>query len=86
MASRARSPWPTTDSTTLNGWTVRLTLASGQTIAKVWNGTNTGTSGAVSVRNVAYNGSLGANASTTFGFLVNGSSNAAPGNISCTSP
>lgn len=71
---------------TLNGWTVRLTLASGQSIAQVWNGTNTGTSGTVSVRNVSYNGTLGANASTTFGFLANGSSSAAPGNISCTSP
>ncbi|MFI5898093.1 endo-1,4-beta-xylanase, partial [Actinoplanes sp. NPDC051513] len=71
---------------TLNGWTVQLTLAGGQTIANVWNGTNTGTSGTISVRNAAYNGSVGANASTTFGFLVNGSSDAAPGNISCTSP
>jgi endo-1,4-beta-xylanase len=73
-------------SATLSGWTVRLTLASGQTIANVWNGINTGTSGTVSVRNADYNGSLGANASTTFGFLVNGSSSAAPGSLSCTSP
>jgi endo-1,4-beta-xylanase len=73
-------------SATLGGWTVRLTLASGQTLANVWNGINTGTSGAVSVRNATYNGSLGAGVSTTFGFLVNGSSNAAPGSISCTSP
>jgi endo-1,4-beta-xylanase len=71
---------------TLNGWTVQLTLAGGQTIANVWNGTNTGTTGTVSVRNAAYNGSLGANASTNFGFLVNGNTNAAPGNVSCTSP
>jgi endo-1,4-beta-xylanase len=71
---------------TLSGWTVNLTLASGQTLVNIWSGTNTGTSGAVSVRNAAYNGTLGANASTSFGFIVNGSSNAAPGNISCTSP
>ena len=64
---------------------MQLTLAGGQTIANVWNGINTGTSGAVSVRNAAYNGALGANASTTFGFLVNGSSNTAPSNLSCTS-
>ncbi|WP_435205149.1 endo-1,4-beta-xylanase [Micromonospora sp. bgisy143] len=72
-------------SATLSGWTVRLTLASGQTIANVWSGINTGTSGTVSVRNADYNGTLGANASTTFGFLANGSSTA-PGNLSCTSP
>jgi endo-1,4-beta-xylanase len=71
---------------TLNGWTVGLTLASGQTLANIWSGVNTGSSGAISVRNASYNGSLGANASTTFGFLVNGSASTAPGSISCTSP
>ncbi|GAB3795968.1 endo-1,4-beta-xylanase [Micromonospora zhanjiangensis] len=71
---------------TLNGWTVRLTLAAGQTLANVWNGVNTGTTGTISVRNASYNGSLGANASTTFGFLVNASTNTAPGVVSCTSP
>ncbi|MCA2211425.1 endo-1,4-beta-xylanase [Jidongwangia harbinensis] len=70
----------------LNGWTVRLTLAGGQTIANVWNGVHTGTSGAVSIRNAAYNGSVGASASTSFGFLVNGGSNTAPGDIVCSSP
>lgn len=73
-------------STTLNGWTVQLTLAGGQTMANVWNGTNNGTSGTVTVHNASYNGSVGANASTAFGFIVNGSSNDAPGNLSCTSP
>ena len=73
-------------SATLTGWTVQLTLAGGQSIANVWNGVNTGTTGTVSVRNASYNGSLGANASTTFGFLANGSSSAAPGNLSCTGP
>jgi endo-1,4-beta-xylanase len=73
-------------SASLSGWSVRLTLAGGQTIANVWNGVNTGTSGTVSVRNAAYNGSLGANASTSFGFLVNGSSSTPPGDLSCTSP
>ncbi|WP_213013985.1 endo-1,4-beta-xylanase, partial [Paractinoplanes toevensis] len=73
-------------SAALTGWTVQLTLAGGQTIANVWNGINSGTTGTISVRNADYNGALGANASTTFGFLVNGSSAAAPGNISCTSP
>jgi endo-1,4-beta-xylanase len=73
-------------SASLNGWTAHLTLAGGQTLASVWNGTNTGTSGAVTVRNAAYNGSLGANASTTFGFTVTGSNNTAPSGVSCTSP
>ncbi len=71
---------------TLNGWTVRLTLASGQAISSLWNGVNTGTSGSVSVRNAAYNGTLGANASTTFGFTATGNGAAAPSGVSCTSP
>ncbi|MBU8859792.1 MULTISPECIES: cellulose binding domain-containing protein [unclassified Micromonospora] len=72
--------------TTLNGWTVRLTLASGQAISSLWNGVNTGTSGSVSVRNAAYNGTLGANASTTFGFTATGNGATAPGGVGCTSP
>ncbi|WP_433304924.1 endo-1,4-beta-xylanase [Actinoplanes sp. CA-030573] len=68
----------------LSGWTVNLTLAGGQTLVNLWNGVNSGTSGAVSVRNAAYNGSVGVNASTNFGFVANGSSSTAPGNISCT--
>jgi endo-1,4-beta-xylanase len=67
----------------LSGWTVNLTFASGQTLVNVWNGVNSGTSGAVSVRNAAYNGSLAAGASTSFGFVVNGSTSTAPGNVSC---
>jgi endo-1,4-beta-xylanase len=72
-------------SATISGWTAHLTLASGQTLASLWNGTNTGAGGAVSVRNAGYNGSLAANASTTFGFTVTGSSNTAPSDVSCTS-
>jgi len=70
----------------LNGWTVHLTLASGQTISSLWNGVNTGTSGAVTVKNAAYNGSLAAGGSTTFGFTANGNGAAAPSGVSCTSP
>jgi endo-1,4-beta-xylanase len=73
-------------SAALNGWTVHLTLAAGQNVVNVWNGTNTGTSGAISVHNASYNGTVGGNASTSFGFVVNGGTNAAPGDISCTSP
>ncbi|SCG61984.1 Cellulose binding domain-containing protein [Micromonospora humi] len=67
----------------VTGWTVRMTLAGGQSIANVWNGVATGTTGAVSVRNAAYNGALNAGGSTTFGFLANGSSSPAPSAITC---
>ncbi|MFD0200452.1 MULTISPECIES: GDSL-type esterase/lipase family protein [Saccharothrix] len=75
------------DSTTsLNGWTVRLTLASGHTVGNLWGGVNTGTSGAVSVKNAPYNGSLGSAASTTFGYVANGPNANPPSEVSCTSP
>jgi acetylxylan esterase len=73
-------------STALNGWTVHLTLASGQTITSLWNGVNTGTSGAITVSNASYNGSLAAKASTSFGFVANGNGATPPSNITCTSP
>ncbi|TDC60417.1 cellulose-binding protein, partial [Micromonospora sp. KC207] len=71
---------------TLNGWTVRMTLSGGQAFSSVWNGTNTGTTGNVSVKNAPYNGTLGSNATTTFGFTATGDGATPPSNITCTSP
>ena len=70
----------------LNGWTVTLPFSNGQTVTQVWNGVASGTSSPVTVRNASYNGSVGANGSTTFGFLGtwNGS-NSAPA-LTCASP
>ncbi|MFC7618611.1 cellulose binding domain-containing protein [Actinokineospora soli] len=45
------------------------TFGSGERISQIWNATASATSGAVTARNVSYNGSLGAGAATTFGFL-----------------
>jgi hypothetical protein len=56
----------------VNGWTVAWTLASGQRITQLWSGTLSTSGSAVTVKNVSYNGTLGAGASTTFGFLANG--------------
>ncbi|TDC84960.1 SGNH hydrolase [Micromonospora sp. KC606] len=68
-----------------NAWTVRMTLPAGQNITNLWNGVNTGTSGAIDVRNAAYNGTVPANGSTSFGYVASGSSAAAPTGVSCTS-
>ncbi|GLW21651.1 lytic polysaccharide monooxygenase auxiliary activity family 9 protein [Microbispora triticiradicis] len=65
-------------SSSIGGWTVKWTQPSGGTITQVWNGTLSQSGGNVSVQNVNYNGSLGAGASTTFGFLANGSSSGTP--------
>ncbi|MBY8871392.1 endo-1,4-beta-xylanase [Micromonospora sp. PLK6-60] len=55
-----------------NGWTVSLTLPSGASVTNTWSAQASGTSGAVSFRNVDYNRQLGAGASTEFGFQGNG--------------
>ncbi|MBB2740363.1 UNVERIFIED_ORG: hypothetical protein FHR35_000183 [Microbispora rosea subsp. rosea] len=68
----------------VNGWTVKWTWPSGQSISSLWNGTQSGSGSSVTVRNADYNGSIAAGASTTFGFTANGS--AATPSATCTSP
>ncbi|WDZ83901.1 cellulose binding domain-containing protein [Micromonospora cathayae] len=70
----------------LNGWTVRLTLASGQAISSLWNGTVTGGTGTVVVGNAPYNGTLSPSGTTTFGFTATGNGATPPGALTCTSP
>jgi endoglucanase len=65
----------------ISSWTVTWTLASGQAITQLWNGTLTTSGSAVTVKNMSYNGSLAAGASTTFGF--NGSGTASTPTVSC---
>ena len=73
-------------SSSITAWTVRLTLASGQTISSLWSGVNSGTTGAITVRNASYNGSVAAGASTTFGFTATGDGSTTPTGLTCTSP
>jgi dienelactone hydrolase len=68
----------------INGWTVRWTLAGGQAINQIWGGTLTTTGTTATVRNAAWNGSVPASTSTTFGFIGTGAPAAAP--MACTSP
>jgi hypothetical protein len=74
----------TAGNTPINGWTVRWTLASGQSITQLWNGTWSTSGSSVTVTNASYNGALAAGASTTFGFTAAGP----PSNpkLTCTSP
>ncbi|PRY02735.1 cellulose-binding domain-containing protein [Allonocardiopsis opalescens] len=69
----------------LNGWTVDMTLAAGQSISNLWNGERTGTGGTVRVRNNAWNGTIPADGTVTFGFVATGGT-APPGGITCSSP
>ena len=63
----------TAGSAAIAGWSVGWTLASGQSIGSVWNGTVATSGSAVTVTNAAWNGPLAAAGSTTFGFTANGS-------------
>jgi len=90
---RLVNPWPggfqaevtvRAGSSAINGWTVRWTLSSGQSITQLWNGALTVSGTAVTVRNLSYNGSLPPTGTTTFGFTANGTSTNPA--LTCTSP
>jgi hypothetical protein len=57
-----------TGSGAINGWTLGFSLPSGQSVTGSWNAALTGTSGAITARNAAHNGSIPAGGSTSFGF------------------
>ncbi|BCY10256.1 cellulase family glycosylhydrolase [Actinoplanes sp. L3-i22] len=59
----------TAGSSAITGWTVKWTYANGQTVTNAWNATVTSSGAAVTAKNVSYNGSVAAGASTSFGFL-----------------
>ncbi|MEV4843131.1 PHB depolymerase family esterase [Micromonospora matsumotoense] len=53
------------------GWNLAFTLPAGQTITSGWNATYSPTSGAVTARNVSYNGSIPPGGSVSIGFQAN---------------
>jgi mannan endo-1,4-beta-mannosidase len=68
----------------ISGWTVALTFPNGQAITQAWSATVTTSGATATARNVGYNGSLGAGATTNFGFLASwNGTNGAP-TLSCT--
>jgi len=74
----------TAGSSAISGWTVKWNLSGGQSITQAWNGTLTAGDTTATVRNASYNGSLAPGASTTFGFLADGSPSTPT--LTCTSP
>jgi chitin-binding protein len=73
-------------SSALNGWTVKWTFPGSQTVTQLWNGSHTQSGSLVTAKNASYNGSIAANATTTFGFLGSGAASATVNNLTCTSP
>jgi endoglucanase len=74
----------TAGSAAINGWTVKWTLPSGQSITQSWNVVMTLGGSNVTATNLSWNAMLAPGASTTFGFLGSGSPGAS--GITCTSP
>ncbi len=66
-----------TGSTAINGWSLAFTLPAGQTITSGWNATYSPASGAVTARNISYNGALNPGGSTTIGFQATHTGNTA---------
>jgi cellulase/cellobiase CelA1 len=68
-----------TGTSAINGWSLRFTLASGQTITSGWSATYSPATGQVTATNVSYNASIPPGGSTTIGFQASHSGNdAAP--------
>ncbi|MEQ4715699.1 glycoside hydrolase family 9 protein [Nonomuraea sp. B19D2] len=63
------------------GWTVTWTSAN--QITQLWGGKHTQSGSGVTVQNESYNGALSPGATTTFGFIANGTSTV-PDPITCT--
>ena len=59
-------------SSTITSWRVQLTLPAGTSIASSWNSTQSVSGSTYTFGNAAWNGTLGAGASTSFGFTANG--------------
>ncbi|MFC7763255.1 cellulose binding domain-containing protein [Catellatospora bangladeshensis] len=52
----------------VSSWTLTWTYAGNQTITNAWNATVSQSGANVTARNVAHNGSIATNGSTSFGF------------------
>ncbi|NUO59389.1 MAG: cellulase family glycosylhydrolase [Hamadaea sp.] len=77
-----------TGSAQITSWTVTFTLPAGHTITGSWNAVLTVSGQTVTAKNANYNGTLGAGASTSFGFQVARptSDTALPSGYACAAP
>jgi mannan endo-1,4-beta-mannosidase len=74
----------TAGASAIGGWTVTWAFANGQTVTQAWSATVTSSGPNVTAHNMSYNGSLGASASTTFGFLGSSTGTNGVPTVSCT--
>jgi chitodextrinase len=89
------TPWSTgfqgsvnvtnTGSSAISSWRVVVSLGNGS-IQQVWGGRNQSTSNPYTVINETWNGNLGPNATTNFGFIANATNAGAPVSVTCSTP
>jgi chitin-binding protein len=70
--------------TTIGGWTVGLTLPTGQTVTQLWNAGFIQSGTQLAVTDAGWNGTLTPSATATFGFLADGDGSRPPTIITCT--
>ncbi|MFI1097599.1 PHB depolymerase family esterase [Streptomyces sp. NPDC020917] len=72
-----------TGTAALSAWTAAWTEPQGETIANLWNAVQGSAGGQTTAHNAAYNGTLAPGASTTFGFVANGTAPQTPPAMTC---
>jgi chitodextrinase len=72
-----------TSTSAISGWTVTFTLPAGHSITNSWGAQLTISGQNVTARNMPYNGNLGPNATTTWGFQASRTSGGLPTTASC---
>jgi hypothetical protein len=68
----------------INGWSPQWTFANGEQVTQLWSASYTSSGSTVTARNAAWNGALGAGASTSSGYTASGTPK--PVTLTCTSP
>ncbi|MFB7947538.1 cellulose binding domain-containing protein, partial [Kitasatospora phosalacinea] len=74
----------TAGNTAIKSWKVTWTYAGNQQVTNLWNGTVSQSGQSVTVNNAGYNGAVGANGSTSFGFGGSYSGSNAVPTLTCT--
>ncbi len=67
----------------ITGWSTTIALPSGGSVAQVWNGSLSSSSGSITVKNISWNGALPTGGTASYGFIGSGPAPSA-GSVTCT--
>lgn len=68
----------------IGSWTTSFQLPAGSTVAQLWSGSHSASGSTTTVKNAAWNGLLGAGATTTYGFIGAGTAPTGTVPVACT--